>query len=64
VTIRVPLVEQRDASYDILIAPGLVRRLDRILPQYCPAAAYAVVSDSHVGKIYGEDLEKRLSALG
>jgi 3-dehydroquinate synthase len=64
VTIRVPLVEQRDASYDILIAPGLVRRLDTILPQYCPAAAYAVISDSHVGKIYGEDLEKRLSAIG
>jgi len=56
VTIRVPLVEQRDASYDILIAPGLVRRLDRILPQYCPAAAYAVISDSHVGKVYGEKL--------
>jgi len=64
VTIRVPLVEQRDASYDILIAPGLVRRLDRILPQYCPAAAYAVISDSHVGKFYGEDMGKQLSALG
>jgi len=64
VTIRVPLVEQRDASYDILIAPGLVRQLDKILPEYCPAAAYAVISDSHVGKLYGEDLLKRLSALG
>jgi len=64
VTIRVPLIEQRDASYDILIAPGLVRQLDKILPEYCPAAAYAVISDSHVGKLYGEDLLKRLSALG
>ena len=55
-TIRVPLVEQRDASYDILIAPGLIQQLDKILPQYCPAAAYALISDSHVGKLYGEKL--------
>ena len=64
VTIRVPLVEQRDASYDILIAPGLVHQLDKIVPQYCPAAAYAVISDSHVGKLYGEELVQRLSATG
>jgi 3-dehydroquinate synthase len=64
VTIRVPLVEPRDASYDILIGPGLVRQLDKILPQYCPAAAYALISDSHVGKLYGEDLRKRLSSIG
>ena len=64
VTIRVPLVEQRDASYDILIGAGLVRQLDKILTEYCPAAAYALISDSHVGKAYGEDLLKRLSTTG
>jgi len=63
VTIRVPLVEQRDASYDILIAPGLIQQLDKVLPQYCPAAAYALISDSQVGKLYGEDLVTRLSAI-
>ena len=63
-TIRVPLVEKRDASYDILIEAGLVRQLDTILREYCPAAAYAVISDSHVGKLFGEDMVKRLSALG
>lgn len=63
-TIRVPLVEQRDASYDILIGSGLVQELDGILKQHCPAAAYAVISDSHVGKAYGEDVVKRLSAAG
>lgn len=63
-TIRVPLVEQRDASYDILVAPGLVHELDKILKQYCPAAAYALISDSHVAKVYGEDLMQRLSAAG
>jgi len=64
VTIRVPLAEQRDASYDILIGAGLIRQLDKILPEYCPAAAYAVISDSHVGKMYGEELVQRLSAIG
>jgi len=64
VTIRVPLVEKRDASYDILIKAGLVRQLDTILEEYCPAAAYAVISDSHVGKLYGEELGQQLSAGG
>ena len=64
VTVRVPLVEKRDASYDILIAPGLVHQLDTILQEYCPAAAYALISDSHVGKLYGEGLVKQLSAIG
>ena len=63
-TIRVPLVEQRDASYDILIGSGLVRQLDRILKQYCPAVAYAIITDSHVATLYGEDLLQRLSATG
>jgi hypothetical protein len=66
VTIRVPLIEQRDASYDILIGPGLVGggQLDTILRERCPAEAYAVISDSHVGKIFGEDLTTQLSAAG
>jgi hypothetical protein len=36
VTIRVPLIEQRDASYDILIEAGLVRQLDAILKNIAP----------------------------
>jgi len=64
VTIRVPLLEHRDASYDILIKAGLVQQLDTILAEYCPAAAYAVISDSHVAKLYGEDVLQRLSAVG
>ncbi len=64
VKVRVPLVAKRDASYDILIAPGLVHELDAILKQYCPAVAYAVISDSHVGKLYGDELVQRLSATG
>jgi 3-dehydroquinate synthase len=64
VTIRVPLFEKRDASYDILIAPGLVQQLDAILKQHCPAVAYALISDSHVGKVYGESIAQQLSRAG
>jgi len=64
VTIRVPLLEQRDASYDILIGAGLIRQLDKILPEYCPAAAYAVISDSHVGTLYGASVAEQVSGAG
>ena len=64
VTIRVPLVEQRDASYDILIAPGLVQQLDKILAQYCPAAAYALIADSQVAKLYGDSIAQQASRAG
>ena len=64
VTIRVPLVEKRDASYDILIAPGLVQQLDKILAQYCPAAAYALIADSQVAKLYGDSIEQQASRAG
>mgnify|MGYP003580540340 CR=1 FL=1 len=63
-TVRVPLLEKRDASYDILIKAGLVRQLDAILKEYCPAAAYAVISDSHVAKLHGQELVRQLSAAG
>jgi 3-dehydroquinate synthase len=66
VTIRVPLVERRDASYDIVIGSGggLVRDLPELLKRNAPAAAYAIISDSHVGKLYGEPVAKRLSEAG
>ena len=64
VAIRVALVEQRDSSYDILIGSGLVHQLDTILAQYCPAAVYALVSDSHVGKAYGEPVAAQLTDAG
>ena len=63
-TIRVSLQEQRDASYDILIAPGLFQQLDELLKRHCPAAAYALISDSHVGKLYGEPLAAQLEQAG
>ncbi len=63
-TVRVPLLEQRDASYDILIGAGLIREMDRLLARYCPAPAYAIISDSHVGKLFGESLAQQVSGAG
>ncbi len=62
-TIRVPLREQRDASYDIAIGPGLIAQLPGLVREHCPAAGYAIVTDSHVGKLYGETIAKALSAV-
>jgi 3-dehydroquinate synthase len=56
VTVRVSLHEQRDASYDIAIGPGLLAELPALLKQRCPAAGYALITDSHVAKLYGERL--------
>ena len=64
VTIRVPIREQRDASYDILVGRGLLATLPAALREACPAARYAVISDSHVSKVYGEGLMARLQAGG
>lgn len=63
-SIRVPLREERDISYDILIGRGLRARLPELLAGRCPAAGYAVISDSHVAPLYGEPLAAALRAAG
>src|SRR5207253_1596466 len=60
VTVRVPITEQRDASYDIRIGRGLLAELPELVGAACPAARYAVITDSHVGKLYGEQVVARL----
>lgn len=52
-TVRVPLISERDASYDILIDRGLLSELPRLVSRHCPARRYAVISDSHVAELYG-----------
>jgi 3-dehydroquinate synthase len=64
VTIRVPLHERRDASYEIAIGYGLLAELPALLQEHCPAVAYAVVTDSHVAKLYGDEVVKRVSSTG
>jgi 3-dehydroquinate synthase len=64
VTVRVALREQRDASYDILVGADVITQLPELLRQRCPAAAYAVISDSHVAKLYGDAVMKQVSGTG
>jgi len=60
VTVRVPITEQRDASYDIRIGRGLLAELPELVGAACPAVRYAVITDSHVGKLYGAQVVARL----
>ena len=58
-TIRVALSGPRDASYDIRIGRALLAELPALVRATCPASRYAVISDSHVAKLYGEQLVAR-----
>jgi len=64
VTLRVPLAERRDASYDILIGRGLLADLPALLARHCAAERYAVIADSHVSTLYGEAAVAALRAAG
>ncbi|MGH7645973.1 MAG: 3-dehydroquinate synthase [Gemmatimonadales bacterium] len=64
VTLRVPLVERRDASYDIVIGRGLLADLPALLARHCPAARYAVVADTQVAELYGARLVAGLHDAG
>jgi 3-dehydroquinate synthase len=59
VKIRVPISEHRDASYDIVIGRGLLTELPALVRAACPAPRYAVITDSHVAKLYGQPLVAR-----
>ena len=63
-SIRVPLHEVRDRSYDILIDRALLARLPALVAERCPAARYALISDSHVSTLYGEPLAAALRGAG
>ena len=58
-TIRVAIAEPRNTSYDILIGRGLLADLPALVNAACPAARYAVITDSHVATLYGEKLVAR-----
>ena len=59
-TIRVATAEPRTPSYDIVIGRGLLAELPALVQAACPAARYAVITDSHVAKLYGDQLVTRL----
>ncbi len=58
-TVRVATAEQRTTSYDIIIGRGVLADLPDLAQAACPAARYAVITDSHVATLYGEKLVAR-----
>lgn len=64
VTVRVPLIAERDASYDILIDRGLFPELGRLMARHCPARRYAVIGDSHTAALYGSTVTRVLQDGG
>ncbi len=64
ISIRVPLTEARDASYDVIVGRAIWDRLPQLLSERCPAHRYAVVTDSRVGALYGARLLALLEAAG
>jgi 3-dehydroquinate synthase len=50
------------AAYDIVIGDGLLAELPALLRKYCPAAHYALISDTHVAPLYGERIRTSLAA--
>ncbi|MBI2559408.1 3-dehydroquinate synthase [Candidatus Woesearchaeota archaeon] len=57
-TVGVQLKEETDNSYDILIDGGLFNNLAAELKNKPLGNAYAIITDSNVGKIYGKKLVK------
>src|SRR5437764_1067346 len=59
VTVRVATAEQPTTSYDVVIGRGVLADLPDLAQAACPAARYAVITDSHVATLYGEKLVAR-----
>lgn len=55
-SVRVPLRERRDVSYDIEIGHGLLGTVPARLRAAVPADRYAIITDSNVAALYGEGL--------
>ncbi len=63
-TVRIPLTETRDASYDVIVGRGILPDLPRLLRERCPAHQYAIVTDSHVAGLYGQRVLELLERSG
>lgn len=58
-TVTVPL---GDASYDITIGPEVLAELPAVLARACPAARYAIITDSTVAQHYGARVRDLVAA--
>ncbi len=51
-----------DASYEIVLGTGLLPSLPALLERHCPAAHYAIITDSTVAPLYGARLRETVAA--
>jgi 3-dehydroquinate synthase len=58
------LVGSRGGAYPVLVGSGLLAHLPELLREYAPGHRYAVVSDDHVGSLYGEAAVERCREAG
>jgi 3-dehydroquinate synthase len=64
VTIQVPIREQRDASYEIVVGHGTLADLATRVRTTCPAVRYALISDANVARLYGHAVVEQLRDAG
>lgn len=50
--------------YDVVVDPGLLRRLPALLPERVPGSSYPVVADETVAELYGRHLAEGLEKAG
>ncbi len=62
--IHVPIHEQRDASYDVVVGRGALKDLPALLRERCPAHTYAVIADRRVADLHAAPLMAALAAAG
>lgn len=58
--VPVPLGEE---AYEITIGRGALERLPEVLARHCPAARYAIITDSMVAGLYGQAVQSSASSV-
>ena len=54
----------RGRSYPVLVSPGLLSLLPKVIPAHAPAHRYAVITDSNVAPLYGRKVHEGLRGEG
>ena len=57
-------VRTRNGRYPVLISTGLLQGLPKLLTEHVGAARFAIISDSNVAPLYGEELLEATRAIG
>lgn len=51
-------------GYPVMVGRGLISQLPELLEEWAPSTGYAVISDSNVAALYGEQLQEALQSAG